>query len=302
VAELPTNSQIGTLVEGLAKDPQLTKDEWLSEAARLLSRKHQSFKEGDNLLGNGGFEKVEADGLASGWKNVDGSEGPGNATAVWATTTTGARSGERSLYISTDKQTDKLLVIHADLKPNTSYRLSGWIKTAGLIGRGRALLSERERKVESAAVGGTTDWREVDTVFNSGASPQTDISISFNARAGEAWFDDIKLTEMIPQSGPAQEAIAAGDAKRGEEIFWKNPTAGCVNCHMLGGKGSTVGPPLDKIASKRDAAYLQQALLEPSAKLAEGYDQTPVSPMPPMGLILKPQELADVLAFLRAQK
>ena len=193
-------------------------------------------------------------------------------------------------------------MVHAELKANTNYRLSGWIKTAGLVGRGRALLTERERKVESAAVSATTDWREVDTMFNSSTNPKTDISISFNARAGETWFDDIKLTEMIPQASAAQDELAAGDAKRGEEIFWNNPTAGCVNCHMLGGKGSAVGPPLDKIASKKNAAYLQQALLEPSAALAEGFDQTPVSPMPPMGLILKAQELADVLEFLKAQK
>jgi cytochrome c551/c552 len=71
---------------------------------------------------------------------------------------------------------------------------------------------------------------------------------------------------------------------------------------MLGGKGSTVGPALDKVASKNDEAYLLESLLEPSAKLAQGYAQSPVSPMPPMGLILKPQELADVLALLKTLK
>jgi mono/diheme cytochrome c family protein len=72
-----------------------------------------------------------------------------------------------------------------------------------------------------------------------------------------------------------------------------------MNCHMLGGKGSTVGPALDGIASKKDEAYLLESLTEPNAKLAEGYDQIPVSSMPPMGQILTPQELADVLAFLK---
>jgi cytochrome c551/c552 len=71
---------------------------------------------------------------------------------------------------------------------------------------------------------------------------------------------------------------------------------------MLAGKGSTVGPALDKIAAKRDEAYLLESLVEPSAKLAEGFTQSPVSPMPPMNLILKPQELADVLAFLKSLK
>jgi hypothetical protein len=38
--------------------------------------------------------------------------------------------------------------------------------------------------------------------------------------------------------------------------------------------------------------------MEPNAKLAKGFEALGVSPMPPVGLLLKEQELADVLAFL----
>lgn len=67
-------------------------------------------------------------------------------------------------------------------------------------------------------------------------------------------------------------------------------------------QGSTVGPPLDGVASRNNDAYLKQSLLEPNAVLAKGFEKLGVSPMPPMGLILKPQELADVLAFVQSLK
>jgi len=66
-----------------------------------------------------------------------------------------------------------------------------------------------------------------------------------------AWFDDIKLTEVIPvESGESK--VLAGDPKRGEQIFWKHPVAAWMNCHMLDGKGSPVGPALDGIAARKD--------------------------------------------------
>lgn len=78
--------------------------------------------------------------------------------------------------------------------------------------------------------------------------------------------------------------------------------AACFNCHMLGGKGGTVGPALAGIAARKGAAYLKQTLLEPNAKLAEGFEKLGVSPMPPLNLILKPPELADVEAFILGRK
>ena len=38
--------------------------------------------------------------------------------------------------------------------------------------------------------------------------------------------------------------------------------------------------------------------MEPNAALAKGYENLKVSPMPPLGLLLKEQELVDILAFL----
>ena len=89
------------------------------------------------------------------------------------------------------------------------------------------------------------------------------------------------------------------DPKRGEDLFFKSPTAACATCHMVGGKGGVIGPILDGIAVRNDKDYIVKSLMEPNAKLAKGFEALGVSPMPPVGLLLKEQELADVLAFLQ---
>ena len=75
-----------------------------------------------------------------------------------------------------------------------------------------------------------------------------------------------------------------------------------MNCHALGGNGSAVGPALDGIAKTKDDAYLIESLADPNARLAESYKATPISPMPPMRLILTPQEFEDVKTFLKTLK
>jgi mono/diheme cytochrome c family protein len=92
--------------------------------------------------------------------------------------------------------------------------------------------------------------------------------------------------------------VAAGDARRGEDLFHNNPVAACASCHMVNGKGGDVGPILDGIAVRADKAYIAESLNDPNAKLAKGYESLTISPMPPLGVLLKEQELADILAYL----
>lgn len=92
--------------------------------------------------------------------------------------------------------------------------------------------------------------------------------------------------------------VEAGDPGRGEELFFNSPTAACASCHTVGGKGGAVGPILDGIAVRSDNNYIVESLMDPNAKLAKGYENLTISPMPPVGVVLKEQELADILAFL----
>jgi mono/diheme cytochrome c family protein len=102
--------------------------------------------------------------------------------------------------------------------------------------------------------------------------------------------------------GENEVKVAPGDARRGEDLFFTSPTAACASCHTIGGKGGAVGPILDGIAVRANKDYIVESLMDPNAKLAKGFENLTISPMPPVGVLLKEQELADILAFLATLK
>lgn len=303
LSDFPTTPEIQTLVKKLASDPVVKNDEWLAEAAKMLGKKHQAlnYKEGPNLLPNPGFEDVVANAKTpAGWTLRNYGTKPGNAGAEWSIVTDEkmVHSGKNSFRVITRDEADTSFFADVPLKPNTEYKLSAWIKTHGF--RGKASLNDHIGRAETSSLKRTQDWTEVEVTFNSKNRDKASINL-LHVGKGDTYFDDVKLVEMIPDVED-DESKLVGDVKRGEKIFWEHPVAACKNCHMLKGQGSTVGPALDGIAGRKDAAYILESLVNPNAKLAEGYTATPISPMPPMNLILKPQEFADVKAFIMSLK
>jgi len=299
LADFPTSPEIQTLVKKLAADPVTKADEWLAEAVKLLGKKHNAlnYKIGPNLLPNPGFEAPIADT----WKRRDYGRRPGNEGAEWEIVSDPkmVRSGNHAMRVITRDDADTSFFAEVPLKPNTDYKLSAWIKTHGF--RGKASLNDHIGRAEtSPKISRTQDWTEVEVVFNSKDRPKASINL-LHVGKGDSYFDDVSLVELIPEVEEDATQLV-GDANRGEHLFWQHPVAACKNCHLLGGQGSAVGPALDGIAAIKDAAYLWESLVEPNAKIAEGYIATPISPMPPMNLILKPQELADIMAFLQTLK
>ncbi|MEK0446820.1 MAG: hypothetical protein RLZZ399_2141 [Verrucomicrobiota bacterium] len=300
LADFEATTEIRNLLKGLLRDPQIAADEWLKEALRALvkSKGVELYKEGPNLLPNAGFESFGAKGIPEGWRRVDAPVPVESKDAQWGSVGAKAKahSGEHALRVNSGERASTKLVTEVSLKPNTQYRLSGWAKSPG--GTSAVLLGESLRKVASPKLSRSPGWSEVEVFFQSGTKSEALIELSFEGK-GEAIFDDLRLSEAVAIE---EETLQPGNVARGEKIFRSHASAACVLCHALKGEGSTVGPALDGIAARKDAAYIKQSLLEPNAVLAQGFEYLQVSPMPPMGLLLNPQELADIQAFLQTLK
>jgi putative heme-binding domain-containing protein len=67
-------------------------------------------------------------------------------------------------------------------------------------------------------------------------------------------------------SGPSDDPMVLA----GLELF--NGRAGCVSCHSYDDQGGSVGPSLDGVSSRLAGDMLEQALLNPSASIASGFE------------------------------
>jgi mono/diheme cytochrome c family protein len=158
----------------------------------------------------------------------------------------------------------------------------------------------------SEGVKGSKDWAQLKVKFQTYEDESVRINCLFGGWGivtGKGWWDDVSLRKLTYVKIAASDApeVAKGDAVRGKKIFTTHPVAGCIRCHAVNGVGGPIGPALDTIATRKQEDYILQSLVDPGATIAEGF-QGKVSPMPPMGVLLKPQELADVMAYIMTLK
>ncbi|MFM7540705.1 MAG: PVC-type heme-binding CxxCH protein [Planctomycetota bacterium] len=86
------------------------------------------------------------------------------------------------------------------------------------------------------------------------------------ARKGWTTKEKNALLASLPKADPA----------RGESIYRARQLQ-CLNCHAIGGSGGLVGPDMTSIGASAQPDYLLESLLEPSAKIKEGYHTAIVS-------------------------
>ncbi|MDA7916532.1 c-type cytochrome, partial [Verrucomicrobia bacterium] len=216
-----------------------------------------------------------------------------------------SHSGTHSLRINSQNGADAGWRTNVKVKPNTDYRLAGFIRTKAVRGATGALLNVHgSGPAKTLALQKNNDWTEVEVYFNSGNQTTVTINCLFGGwgtSQGIAWYDDISLREISLQAALTETAKLDGDAKRGHKIFNEHPIASCIRCHQVDGQGGFVGPYLDGIGKRKQADYIRESIIDPQAKIAEGF-VAEVSPMPPFGVLLKPQEIEDIMAYLLTLK
>ncbi|TAJ11734.1 MAG: DUF1080 domain-containing protein [Planctomycetota bacterium] len=83
--------------------------------------------------------------------------------------------------------------------------------------------------------------------------------------------------EHFPRPGaaaklaPSEILALAGSPKRGAELFFSQ-RATCSSCHAFTGRGASIGPDLASVRTKYAREQILDALLNPSAAIAFGYD------------------------------
>jgi quinoprotein glucose dehydrogenase len=123
-----------------------------------------------------------------------------------------------------------------------------------------------------------------------------------------ALHDDPELRQMLAARreadaaqgplGPWLACREGGDPARGRAVFREVEAVRCTRCHSLGGNGGNAGPALDGIGKKLTRDQLLEALITPSARIAEGFGTTTVETTEGtthVGVITKDQDGAITL-------
>jgi mono/diheme cytochrome c family protein len=98
-----------------------------------------------------------------------------------------------------------------------------------------------------------------------------------------------------PAPAPTTTGGASGSVEAGKTVF---RVSGCGGCHTVAAAGTngTTGPNLDESLAGKDAAYVEQAIVDPNAEIAEGYGPG-VMPQT-YEQQFSPEQIADLVTFL----
>ncbi|MGI8784926.1 MAG: PVC-type heme-binding CxxCH protein [Acidobacteriota bacterium] len=235
LSEMPPSAKAGQVVLGLLKKPANIQDRWISDAVIAAGARHNV---GFLQAPSSGFrleDEPQTQKQANLIENPSFEEGSGAWPAGWVFRALRKqvehrrdnlfRTGTRSVAISGSDGASARWSSSAEVKPYTDYLLSAWVKTERLqsqVSLGALVqVQDLDDNVSTPAVTGTSEWKKVETTFNTGAQNRVRIHCVFTASGavkGTAWYDELELHELgnplKTRVGRVIEIVAADYATR----------------------------------------------------------------------------------------
>lgn len=134
-----------------------------------------------------GFEE----GLGS-WEKSSWDDKP----AVFETVSDPQRGMVAHIVLNDDG--DARLIQKVKVKANTSYKISCYVKTSGVVGGAGANIGVHQIPVSGGCIKGDTDWTYIELTGTT-VKGQTELPVTIgigghgSVSRGEAWFDDVKI-------------------------------------------------------------------------------------------------------------
>lgn len=229
------------------KEPKDKLPELDRAAAPDLTQLHHV---GERALKWKAVELTDKDGRLDPGKHVDGSR-----DGVWVFAYTAIETeaaGPRSFVVGSDDQ----LIVHVNGKQVYEFMANrGWDKAQGQF---------------SAELQAGTNHIWIQCGNDGGP---WDCSLAISSRDPKFAFLFENATPMLDISAFRDFALKnAGEASNGQKIFENPKGVGCVKCHAVSGVGGKVGPDLVGIGARYPKDELIRSILEPSARIANGFD------------------------------
>jgi mono/diheme cytochrome c family protein len=136
------------------------------------------------------------------------------------------------------------------------------------------------------SLGGTVDVSGSDIAASGGG-----------AASGGAGEDEEE--ESGAGGGGGGGGFLAGGSTKPQEIL---NAGGCLGCHQVAGQGGSLGPDLSHIGGKLNAAQIRQAILDPAADTAAGFEALAAVMPTTFGQQMSAGQLESLVRFLGAQR
>jgi uncharacterized protein YxeA len=123
-------------------------------------------------------------------------------TSTFSRDKTEKYTNESSYKIESDDYNDAMFYETVKLEKNTPYKVTCMVKTKDVVSKNQSAGSGAQISIEdtterSTAISGTTDWQQIELIFNSKDREEVEIGFRLGGYLddckGEAWFTDFKI-------------------------------------------------------------------------------------------------------------